>query len=189
MKEEKPRQRILSTASRLFYTQGYNRTGINQIISESDVSKDTLYRNFKGKEDVGIHYIKEARLDWFKQFNNHLSKSKDNKSKLIGAFDFLANSMVVNEFRGCRFLNLLTEIESTSEIARQEIVSHKQQLRETFISLFESLEDAQRDKGELRELGNVSYLLFEGAIIESKIFKDVWPILKSKNMVAKLIEV
>ena len=34
--ESNPRQRIIDTALRLFYQQGYRATGINQIIAESD---------------------------------------------------------------------------------------------------------------------------------------------------------
>lgn len=187
MESEKPRERILLTASRLFYSQGFSQTGINQIINESRVSKDTLYRNFKSKEDLVIQYIKEARIDWFAKFNQHLNKSKENKEKVISTFDFLANSMINNDFKGCRFLNLLADIESVSEEARLEIVSHKQQVKETFISLCISIENSKKSTNELEELGNIAYLLFEGAIVESKVFRDVWPILKSKNMLAKLL--
>ncbi len=188
MEQEKPRDRILSTASRLFFTQGYSQTGINQIIGESNVSKDTLYRHFQSKEDVVIAYIKAARVEWFEKFNHHLSKSSTNSAKIISAFDLLANSMINNEFKGCRFLNLLADIEITSEVARQEIVAHKEQLRATFVSLFSLIENSQLTITEREELGNITYLLFEGAIVESKVFKDIWPILKAKNMVSKLLD-
>ena len=38
MKAMGPRERILETAARLFYEQGYNSTGINQILAEAKVA-------------------------------------------------------------------------------------------------------------------------------------------------------
>ena len=41
------KNRIIETASSLFYKNGYNSTGINEIISESGIAKATLYNHFK----------------------------------------------------------------------------------------------------------------------------------------------
>ena len=60
-----PRERILETASRLFYTQGYNNTGINQILDEAKVAKASLYLHFGSKDELGIHYLKAGRKEWF----------------------------------------------------------------------------------------------------------------------------
>ena len=48
------RERILDTAARLFYAQGYNSTGINQVIKEANVAKASLYQHFPSKEDLLI---------------------------------------------------------------------------------------------------------------------------------------
>lgn len=37
-------------------------------------------------------------------------------------------------------------------------------------------------------LADSIYLLFEGAIIESKIYQHVWPITMAKNAVKKMLE-
>ena len=47
-----PRERILDTATILFHQQGYNSTGINQIISEAKVAKASFYQHFKSKDDL-----------------------------------------------------------------------------------------------------------------------------------------
>lgn len=53
------RDMILETASRLFQRQGYNGTGINQIIEESGTPKGSLYYHFpNGKEEIAIEAIK-----------------------------------------------------------------------------------------------------------------------------------
>ena len=58
------RAKIIETASELFYTKGYNLTGINEIIKESGIAKATLYSHFNSKEDLLVAYLeaKDAEL-------------------------------------------------------------------------------------------------------------------------------
>ena len=49
MKHAEVRNRIIETASDLFYRNGYNSTGINQIIAEAGIAKATLYNHFKSE--------------------------------------------------------------------------------------------------------------------------------------------
>ena len=47
-----PRERILATASRLFYAQGFHSTGIDLIIAEAGVAKMSLYQHFRSKDEL-----------------------------------------------------------------------------------------------------------------------------------------
>mgnify|MGYP003651832477 CR=1 FL=1 len=49
MKKLGVRERIIGTASELFYNQGYNQTGINQIIDQAGVAKASMYQHFNCK--------------------------------------------------------------------------------------------------------------------------------------------
>lgn len=52
------KDRILETATRLFYFQGFHGTGLNQIISESGSPKGSLYHYFpEGKEQLAEEAI------------------------------------------------------------------------------------------------------------------------------------
>ncbi|MBL4643684.1 MAG: TetR/AcrR family transcriptional regulator, partial [Flavobacteriaceae bacterium] len=46
MKKLGVKDRIIETASDLFYNAGYNQTGINQIIAEAGVAKASMYQHF-----------------------------------------------------------------------------------------------------------------------------------------------
>jgi len=56
------RDKIVSVAGRLFYEQGYNNTGINQVIDEAGIAKASLYNHFNSKLKVTfLHYpLQEA---------------------------------------------------------------------------------------------------------------------------------
>ena len=52
------REKILYTATRLFYSQGFHGTGLNQILKESGAPKGSLYHYFpNGKEQLAIEAI------------------------------------------------------------------------------------------------------------------------------------
>ena len=59
MRNTPVRQRILDTATRLFYSQGINSTGINQIIAESRVAKASFYQYFPSKSDLILCTLQE----------------------------------------------------------------------------------------------------------------------------------
>jgi len=58
VKQLRIQHRIIETASFLFYKNGYNLTGINEIISEASIAKATFYSHFKPKECICISYLR-----------------------------------------------------------------------------------------------------------------------------------
>ncbi|MFD1052597.1 TetR/AcrR family transcriptional regulator, partial [Kibdelosporangium lantanae] len=54
------RSRLLTTATRLFYTEGIHSVGVDRIVAEAKVTRATLYRHFPGKDDLIVCYLQEA---------------------------------------------------------------------------------------------------------------------------------
>jgi AcrR family transcriptional regulator len=181
-----PRERILETASRLFYTQGYNNTGINQILDEAKVAKASLYLHFGSKDELGIHYLKAGRKEWFEGIEKWTGAKKTPVQKLIACFDFLEYALPKNNFLGCKFINMLSEIGATSPLMSKEILEHKDKFRRYLKSF---ITDPLKGKPikDLDVLGDSIFLLYEGAIVESKIHKQTWPVKKAKKMVQLLL--
>ncbi len=180
-----PKDRILETASRLFYAQGYNATGINQILDEAKVAKASLYKHYGSKDEVGIAYVKAAREDWFNALNSFLEKKTTSSEKLFACFDFLERNLRINDFKGCRFINLLAEISGQNAEIRKEIVDHKTTLRAFFKNL---VTDIITDKATASQIADSIFILFEGAVVESKIHLDVWAVKAAKKTVTILLE-
>lgn len=172
-----PKERIVETTFELFAKQGYNSTGINQIISEAEVAKASFYQYFKSKEDLCVEFLKVRHEYWFNEFNNFLSKEKDPKSKMTKAFDFLVYMNKKENFRGCSFLNILSEIPMDNIKILSAIQSHKADLRNFFLELLSD-----------DTLSDHIYMLFESSIIESQLFKSNELIEKSKKIATNLIQ-
>lgn len=181
-----PKERILETASRLFYKQGYNNTGINQILKEAKVAKASLYQHYGSKEDLAMEYLKAARKNWFEGLAQWTNTKNAPLQKVLACFDFLEYTLRNNEFRGCKFINMMSELGDTQSPLQQEILEHKIKLRTYIGDLVKKVISAEtQDKSDM--ISDSIYLLYEGAIVESKIYKDAWPLTSAKRMVRSLL--
>ncbi|MCE9597595.1 MAG: TetR/AcrR family transcriptional regulator [Spirochaetia bacterium] len=106
------RERILRTAVKLFYRQGYN-TGINQIIEESGVAKASFYQWYPSKDDLARAY-----LDFYGQLlTTRLSRLLDRSENM---HEFFTRWVAIlkrdvrgqGRYHGCPFLNFATQIGS-----------------------------------------------------------------------------
>lgn len=181
-----PKERILETATRLFYKQGYNNTGINQILEEAKVAKASLYQHYGSKEDVGLEYLKAARIEWFEGLDKWTKNKSTALQKVYACFDYLEYALRESEFRGCKFINILSELADSSPPMLTQIVEHKTKLRNYIKNFVKDVLPDEPAKADL--LGDAIYLLFEGAIVESKIYKDTWPTKSAKKMVKAMLQ-
>ncbi|WP_369014509.1 TetR/AcrR family transcriptional regulator [Flavobacterium anhuiense] len=171
-----PKERILEKTFTLFHKQGYNATGINQIIEEAKVAKASFYQHFKSKEDLCVAFLEQRHSFWFNELLKFTSNVEDSNLKVIASFDFLIYMNKKENFRGCSFLNILSEIPSDNIKILNVIQSHKSDLRVYFKDIL---------KDDL--LADHIYLLFESCIIESQLFKSNQLIEQSKKIFQTLI--
>lgn len=171
-----PRERIVEATFGLFARQGYNSTGINQIISDAGVAKASFYQYFKSKEDLCVEFLKVRHAYWFNELEQFSAKSKDLKSRILTAFDFLMYMNEKENFRGCSFLNILSEIPTDNVKIMKEIMDHKAALRKYFLELLKD-----------ETLSDHIYMLFESSIIESQVFRTNELIERSKKIITNLI--
>jgi AcrR family transcriptional regulator len=171
-----PRERILETTFDLFGCQGYNSTGINQIISEATVAKASFYQHFKSKEDLCVEFLNVRHQYWFSELNIFCGEEEDLKLRILKSFDFLIYMNQKENFRGCSFLNILSEIPMDNVKILSVIQQHKKDLRNYFLQLLKD-----------QELSDHIYLLFESSIIESQLFKSNELIERSKKIINHLI--
>jgi len=185
MKKLGVKDRIIETASELFYYAGYNQTGINQIIAEAGVAKASMYQHFRSKEDIAVAYLKQRHSNWIGNLFDFIADNKTVSTKIIGCFDYLDHWLTAVEYRGCGFQNIFIDLPKDQQKIKDQVVLHKNELRTWIHALL--LEEGRYNSKEARQLGDELLVLMDGAIILSQIQHDSWPILSAKNTCKKLL--
>ena len=184
------KEKIIKTATELFYRQGYHQTGINQIIEESGVAKATFYSNFKSKEELCIAYLRELdRLDTdaIKNLLNSLNNPYERYMAIIkGVKDYVQET----NFRGCAFGNIAVEITEPENPIRKEVRLHEDRFRSILKDVVRDLKNSDLGFKRLNvdNVVDTYYLILEGAIVASKNYNDTWPLDRAVETVEKLIE-
>jgi AcrR family transcriptional regulator len=183
------RDRIIQTALDLFYNQGYLATGINQIISESNVAKATFYTHFPSKEDLCVAYLQARHVLWMGWLIENTSAKRTTEAKITGVFDFLKKWMSESHFRGCAFLNIATEIPAINTRIRDQVIKHKNDLQAFLEKIVHGLivSDTAYAKLDIQQTAKMVYVLVEGAIVASQNYHDTWPIEAAQQAVKDLL--
>ncbi len=186
MKISQVKQNIIETAANLFYQNGYNLTGINEIISEAGIAKATLYNHFKSKDDICIAYLQYKNEGLLEAVKNFTDEGPIGEGRVIGLFDFLIEFFQSDTFNGCWCINTISELPKENEDIRKEIQTQKLQ----FLNLIEGLVEENlivKEGLTSSMLAKQIYLLYEGAVAESHLHQDVWPMTVAKEMCKKII--
>lgn len=177
------KERLVETASQLFYEKGYNRTGINEILEKAEVAKASMYQHFRSKEEICLAYLQRMDEQFIMELKEYLNKKAAGKERVIGLFDFLKEFYYRDGFRGCWCLNTVSEIPKDDEQINGEIKKQKNSFRAFIQKLVR--ENLQVDNE--KRLADRLYLLYEGAIVESQVHMEVWPIEEGGQIARMLI--
>jgi len=186
VKRSEIKDHIIETASDLFYRNGYNSTGINEIIKEAGIAKATLYNHFKSKEELCISYLKYMNEKFLIKIKDYCNSKKENKSRVLLIFDFLDEFFNEKEFNGCWCIKTVSELPRNDRKIRNEIQKQKGQLIAFITDLTKVNFKGKTLKYRESKIRQI-YLLYESAVGESHLHQVNWPIKEAKSICAQII--
>jgi AcrR family transcriptional regulator len=155
-----PAERILAAADKLFYTQGIRTVGVDAVAAEARVSKRTLYNYYPSKDALIAAYL-TARF-------KHIAPSDaPAREQILGAYDRLERLFADGSFRGCPYVNAVTELGDPRHAASKIAVQYKEQRRAWYRALLERLGVRDPDG-----LATQLQILAEGALAASLVRGD-----------------
>ncbi len=187
MRHSEVKERIIATASSLFYKNGYNSTGINEIIAETGIAKATLYNHFKSKEDVCLAYLQFKNSVFIKDIKAFCKSKPKGELQLLAIFDFLNLFFLDKDFNGCWCIRTVSEIPKDNKRIRGEIQEQKNSLIQFIQELIEHnlhIKSIEQTTSLARQI----YLLYESAVAESHLHQSDWPIKEMKSLCSKIIK-
>lgn len=177
--------KILDTAERLFYEQGYCNTGINQVIEEADIAKASLYKHFESKTDLLVAYLQRFHERWFGRLEAFVHNEPNPKNKLLAVIDYHRERQQIREFGGCPFIKANEEAGATDPRVRAEIQRAKLCVK-VFIAELVAQSGHKRILAD-DELTQLLFLAVEGGVVEASIFKQTNDLEFAKDILQKLI--
>ncbi len=179
-------QRILESASKLFYERGIWATGVDAIVEHSGVTKMTLYKHFGSKDELVAAYLRRRDELWREWLTGAIEERAESpRERLLAVFDALGSWLEgeVEGFRGCAFVNAASEIADPDHPAREVALGEKRWMREYMEEL--ASEAGARDPEALAEQ---LLLLFEGATVSTTLRSTRTPALGARAAATTLLE-
>jgi AcrR family transcriptional regulator len=124
-----PRERLLRTAVDLFYREGIHSVGVDRILAEAGVTRATMYRHFKGKEDLVEAYLAvedETIRGYFSAAEATAAPDADLLELII---DGIAEDIARYHTRGCPFINAAAEYPDPDSPVRRLVTEHRRWFR------------------------------------------------------------
>jgi AcrR family transcriptional regulator len=179
------REQIIETANRLFYSQGYNLTGINQIIKEAGVAKASLYYHFPSKEDLCVEYLKRRYELWFAMLTKYLAGIEDPKKCLIRIFECRSQYLTDTNFGGCSYIRIISEMPQRGEKINRQVILQKEKQRQLFIDEVKRIKEVTHSS--INDLANTIFLLFDGATVQCQVYQELWPMKNAMKALKGLL--
>lgn len=155
-----PADRILAAADKLFYSQGIRAVGVDAIAEEAGVSKRTLYSHYPTKDDLIAAYL-TAR------FKHVPPSDAPAREQILGYFDRLEKMFTDRGFRGCPYVNAVTELGDRKHAATAIAVRFKEERLAWYRALLERMGVA-----DPASLAVQLQLLVEGALVTVLVRED-----------------
>jgi AcrR family transcriptional regulator len=182
-----PAQRLLRTASKLFAAQGIRQVGIDQILREAGVAKASLYSSYGSKEALVIAYLDDLDQADRNRWSDAVADTDAPAARVLAFFDLAAGAAQRRDFAGCLYANAATEFPG---VDFEPVLAHREWVRLTIVDLLRQLHGknaGSRVGSEADATATQIQLIYDGALLGSKLTRSVAPIKAGRALAAELI--
>ena len=170
------RDRILDTASALFYQRGVRAVGVDLVVEEAGVAKTSLYRHFRTKDDLIAAFLEREDQDFWGTWDSVAQKHRDDPSAELDAhLDWIGERVGRPNYRGCPQINVSAEFPESDHPARKVAAAHKREMRRRLKGIAERLAVRHPD-----ELAGQLAVVINGAFVSSQLLEpgEATPLLR-----------
>ena len=155
------RDELVKNALTIFYRNGFHATGMDLLASETGISKTSMYKYFRTKEDLILAVLRlrdENFRNWITRRMEALAATP--KEQLLAMFDALREWFAEDSYRSCMFIKASGEYPDPSHPIHVQSTEHKR-------LLFVYVRDLATQAGarDPEALAQQLMILKEGAIV------------------------
>ncbi|MEV7803291.1 TetR/AcrR family transcriptional regulator [Microbispora sp. NPDC088329] len=179
------RERVLRTAAGLFQRQGYNATGLNQVLAESRAPKGSLYFHFpEGKEQLAAEAVALSGGDLGERITAAVAAASGPAEAIALIGDLLAHDLEQSEFQeGCPVATVALEAAGASEPIRSACDA-------AYASWLDGLTRYLRGHGvgEAEALADLVLSSLQGALLLARVRRDTGVIHSVTRRIGALVD-
>lgn len=181
------REKMLTASSRLFTEQGFEATGLLQIIEESGTPRGSIYFHFPGgKEQLGVEAVELSTLGTVAAVTKAIQRGGSTAEAVRLAARALAASLEQSDFQlGCPVATIALETASSSPKLRQACEEFFASWRALYRR---SLLAEQRSVEEAEALSTLIVAAIEGALLLARTSRVAAPLLRVGEQLAALLD-
>lgn len=154
------RDELVRGALRIFYRDGFHATGMDKLAAETGISKTSMYKHFRTKEDLILATLRLRDEEFRNRLSRGIDREKTPRAQLLAVFDVLAQWFAEPGFTGCMFIKAAGEYPDPRNPIHEEAARHKRMITDQLAQIAEAA--GARDP---HLLARQITLLMEGAIV------------------------
>ena len=105
---------IAEVAAGLFYRDGIHAVGVDRVAATAGLTKRTLYRHFRSKDELIAASLRRAPRVHFPEHGSPVER-------ILGAFETLETFLDGSDYRGCPYIIFTAELTEPGHPARRLI--------------------------------------------------------------------
>ena len=174
-RQSKARQKILRTASNLFWHNGYESTGVAEILEETGLGSGSLYWFFDSKEDLLLAVLENYRKKLAEVIEKPaFEQSDDPLERLFAILDFYRRHLVENNFEfGCPIGNIVLELGDRYPAVRHKTEVLFEDWRAMISRCLEPIADGFPGDMTPDSLAIFVLTIMEGSVMQVRAHKDI----------------
>jgi AcrR family transcriptional regulator len=181
------RERLVETTGELLRRQGYNATGVKQILTEANAPFGSLYHFFPGgKAELGAEAIRTSGRLYMRLFTDIVARSRDPVDAVRGFFAGAAQTLLETDYAdACPIATVALEVASTDESLREATAEVFAEWIDAATGYFLA---AGADDAAARGLAISMLSLLEGAFVFCRSMRSVEPLRAAGECAAAATE-
>jgi AcrR family transcriptional regulator len=154
------RERLLETASKVFYAEGINAVSVDRVIEAANGTRSTFYRYFPSKDALVAVYLSN-RDEQIRAACAGAAEHEPDPAKLLAlVMHAIGDELCGPGFRGCPFINAAAEFPDPDSIVHRAVTAHRSWFRSLVLDLV-----TRAGAAEPTEAARTLIMLRDGAMV------------------------
>jgi AcrR family transcriptional regulator len=163
------RDRLIATASELFWRQGYAQTGVNEIISQAQATSGSFYHFFATKEDLLLAVVDHVG----EQFRSEIFGGGA-ATTVADVLERVHHSASRHEpVLGSPLGTLAAELAATHPRVRERIAAHFQSWRQEIEAVLARESHTLTERADRSALATTILSLIEGGLLQARVSQNL----------------